>query len=82
MISEDEIERKDFGFVLPDISLKLVAVSQALRGDWKEVDPIDKEALHGFGIILEDVKEDIDTIHEALYLPDEEQSQELSESKE
>jgi hypothetical protein len=81
MIPKDEIERKDFSCALPNLSLKLAAVGEALHGNWERVDPVDKDALYGFGNIIDDIKSDIDTIDNALNRGDE-KPQETQESKE
>ena len=71
MINKSEIENKDFSMTIPVIITKLITVSESLqirddRRDW-----IDNEVMEGFGLILEDVIDDLRTINKALYWSDE-----------
>ncbi len=73
MIDQDNLARKDFSEVLPDIKCKLVAISEALRYGFNPdcVDDVDLEVLRGFGCYLSETANDINAIDKSLYWKDE-----------
>jgi hypothetical protein len=68
MISQSDIEAKDFSIEFPIAIQKTAACSEALLmlAD-KDDDPYAKEALQGLGYILDDVVTDLKVIENAIY---------------
>lgn len=77
MIDSSNIEEKDFSISLNEVIQKVSAVSLSLAAvDTSGLPPFQAAALHGyyhpddlvgFGIILRDIRDDLETIRDTLY---------------
>lgn len=72
MIHPSDIESKDFSIVLPELSLKLGAISSALivAEEFNTMTCYSSENVTGFGLIIRDIMDDLEIVNKALY-PDE-----------
>jgi len=72
MIHPSDIKSKDFSIVLPELSLKLGAISSALIAaeESNATAYYSSENVTGFGLIIRDIMDDLYIVDKALY-PDE-----------
>ncbi|EFK10162.1 conserved hypothetical protein [delta proteobacterium NaphS2] len=67
MLSERDIEVKDFSEAIPDLSAKMSAIGSALMTYGYQNVVLESEQCKGFGLVLIEVREDLDKIWKALY---------------
>ncbi len=70
MIDKDNLERKDFSIVLPNLIAKIQFVGSSLINSVDTTGrtiEIEDEFMYGSGLILYDVLEDLQAINKALY---------------
>jgi len=70
MIDKDNLERKDFSIVLPNLISKIQFVGSSLINSTdikNHTIEIENEFIYGSGLILHEISEDLELIHKALY---------------
>ena len=67
MIPQDNIEKKDFSIILPGITNKISAVSNAMVLELNEGGEPPVNVIGGWQLILEDAIDDLKVIDKALH---------------
>jgi len=67
MIHESDIKSKDFSLELPCAVAKLQALATGLMNTGFLDETIESDQASGFGLILQDISIDLQTINEALH---------------